>query len=414
MARRTDLRPTAHPGIYSTKGGHVVRSRVRDPRTGREVERSKFVPGSLREAVRVQAAMRAEVRTRGAVKRTRLVDYAASWLERKRPALSVATLDRYAVSLDDHILPELGQWFVDAITPDAVVEWRDRAAKKTYLVKARDPETGEVVLNPVTGEPKLEPMEYGPRTVNGWLRVLRTVLADACVELRIGVSPASRVRALPEPPAYTDDDPNVLTPDELGALLVSLRELSPSFFPLLATMGMTGLRTSEATALRWSDLDGSVVTVQRSAVRGHVRDRTKTGSVRRVPLAPMLVALLEEQRDRLEERARAESIRRGEIVQPSEWIFPSDVGTPRYGTTLARPLRRALADAGIARRFTPHGLRRTLNDVLKLVASADVQKAITGHSTEKMREHYAHVRVEDRAAAIARVADVVRLRRREQ
>lgn len=407
MPKRRDLQPTAHAGIYTTAGGHVVRVRVRDPRTGREVDRPRFVPGSMREALRVQAEMRAEVRERGRVTRTRLSAYASSWLARKRSALSVATLDRYAVALEDHILPELGQWYVDAITPDACVAWRDAAAARTYEVRrrTRDPKTRAWVET-------VEVHPYGPRTVNGWLRVLRSVLADACVELRVGPSPASRLRALPEPAVYDDADPNVLTAAELGALLVALRETAPSWYALVALMGLTGLRTSEATALRWSDIDGDVLTVQRSAVRGHVRERTKTGTVRRVPLAPVVVEVLREQRAALELRARQESIARGEIVAPSEWVFPSDVGTPRYGTTLARPLRRAMKAAGIDRRFTPHGLRRTLNDVLRVVASADVQKAITGHSSEAMRQHYAHVRVEERAAAIARVADVVRLERR--
>lgn len=368
----------------------MVRVRVRDPRTGQEVDRPRFVPGSLREALRVQAEMRAEVRERGRVTRTRLSDYARSWLARKRSALSVATLDRYAVALEDHILPTLGAWYIDAITPDACVAWRDEAAARTYGDEGR---------------------VYGARTVNGWLRVLRTLLADACVELRIGPSPASRLRALPEPPAYDDADPNVLSATELGALLVALHKTSPGWYALIALMGLTGLRTSEATALRWSDIDGDVITVQRSAVRGHVRERTKTGAVRRVPLAPAVVEVLREQRAALELRAREESIARGEIVPVSEWVFPSDVGTPRYGTTLARPLRRALAAAGITRRLTPHGLRRTLNDVLRVVASADVQKAITGHSSEAMRQHYAWVREDERAAAIARVADVVAMRR---
>lgn len=403
MPKRSDLRPTAHPGIYTTKGGHIARARTRDPRTGREVERSRFVKGSLRDALRVQAEMRAEVRTRGTVQRTRLEDYARSWLERKRPGLSVATLDRYAVSLEDHILPELGDWYVDAIAPDAVVEWRDRASRKAYDAKERDEKGVERVVR----------RPYEARTVNGWLRVLRTLLADAFAELRIGISPASRVRALPEAPVYTDDDPNVLSGAELGALLFALRESSPSFYPLLYTMGMTGLRASEATALRWTDLHGDVLTIQRSAVRGVVRERTKTNKVRRIPLAPGVVEELAAQRDRLKERAREESIRAGEIVQPSEWIFPGDTGLPRYSTTLAKPMQRALSDAGIARRLTPHGLRRTLNDVLKLVASADVQKAITGHATDRMREHYQHIRIEERAAAIARVADVVRIRRRD-
>jgi integrase len=390
MPKRRDTKPTAHSGIRSTEGGHVVRVRVRDPRTGQEVDRPRFVPGSLREALRVQAEMRAEVRERGRVTRTKLSDYARSWLARKRTALSVATLDRYAVALEDHIMPTLGAWYVDAITPDACVSWRDEAAARTY------------------GDRRT----YGARTINGWLRVLRTVLADACVELRLGPSPASRLRALPEPPAYDDNDPNVLSATELGALLVALRETAPAWYALIALMGLTGLRTSEATALRWSDIDGDVITVRRSAVRGHVRERTKTGAVRRVPLAPVVVDVLREQRAALELRAREESIARGEIVPASEWVFPSDVGTPRYGTTLARPLRRAMVAAGIERRLTPHGLRRTLNDVLRVVASADVQKAITGHSSEAMRQHYAHVRVEERAAAIARVADVVRLERR--
>lgn len=218
---------------------------VRDPRTGREVDRPRFVPGSLREALRVQAELRAEVRERGRVQRTRLAAYARSWLARKRSALSVATLDRYAVALEDHILPVLGDWYIDAITPDACVAWRDEASARTYEV--------------TRGEER-EVRTYGARTVNGWLRVLRTVLADACVELRLGTSPASRLRALPEPAVYDDDDPNVLSAAELGALLVALRETAPGWYALVALMGLTGLRTSEATALRWTDIEGDVLT----------------------------------------------------------------------------------------------------------------------------------------------------------
>lgn len=73
--------------------------------------------------------MRAEVRERGRVTRTRLADYARSWLARKRAALSVATLDRYAVALEDHILPTLGAWYVDAIAPDATTTARDGARR---------------------------------------------------------------------------------------------------------------------------------------------------------------------------------------------------------------------------------------------------------------------------------------------
>ena len=415
MPKRKDLRPTAHPGIYKTLGGHVVRPRATDPRTGKPVDTMRFVKGSLREALRAQTTWRADIRERGAQKRTRLGPYVASWLARKAPELSVGTGSRYAVALEDHVLPArpageapLADWYIDALTPDVLVTWRDEAAVKTYLVTVRD-------IDPATGKTRERevPRPYGARTVNGWLRVLKTVLADAATELRLGLSPAARLHALPEPKAYTDANPNVLTGVELGALLVALRDLSPGFFPLVATMALTGLRVSEATALVRGDIVDGVILVQRSASRGHVRERTKTKTARRVPLSPLAAEVIAAQLSGIDAAARAESLRRGEIVQPPPWVFPSNVGTPRYGTTLAKPLRRALKAAKIAHRFTPQGLRRTLNDLLSTLAPADVQKAITGHSTEAMRLHYAHVRVEARASALAAVAAVVPFPKRQ-
>lgn len=132
MPKRRDMRPTAHPGVYTTEGGHVVRVRVRDPRTGREVDRPRFVPGSLREALRVQAEMRAEVRERGRVQRTKLAAYARSWLARKRSALSVATLDRYAVALEDHILPVLLRVVASADVQKAITGHSSEAMRQHY------------------------------------------------------------------------------------------------------------------------------------------------------------------------------------------------------------------------------------------------------------------------------------------
>jgi integrase len=411
VGKRSDLGPTKYPGIYTTKGGHVVRARARDPRTGKEVDRPRFVPGSLRDALRVQAEMRSEVRTRGAAKRTKVAAYAESWLARKSGALSIATLERYRVSLEEHILPVLGEWYIDALTPDAIVEWRGIVAAKTVTAIKRDAR-GLPVLDE-NKSPVKEERPYGARTVNGWLRVLKTMLADACVELRIAVSPASRVQQLPEPPVYTDANPNLLSPEQLAALLVALPEASPSFWPLVCTLGLTALRTSEATGLKRADYVRSerMFEVHRSAVRGNIREKTKTGLTRRVPVPAMLAEVLDKHIARLDEEARVESVRRGEIVRPSEWLFPSDTGEPRYGTTLAKPLRRAMELAGITMRLTPHGLRRSINDALRAVASAEVQKAITGHTTERMREHYSHVRPEERAAAIEKVAAVIRLQR---
>jgi integrase len=383
--RRTDL-TRVEPGIYRTEGGHLVRVKATDPRSGLPVQRTQLVPGGIKAAREAKASLRAEIESLGRPTRQTLSAYAASWLVRKLPGLSVATGERYTVSLDQHVLPVLGRFFVDAITPEMCVTWRDEAAAKTY-------ETTE------DGEPVRR--QYGPRTVNGWTRVLKSVLGDACAEIQLP-SPAARIRQLPEPPAYTDDDPNVLTAEELGSLLVALRERSPAFYPLIATMAYTGLRASEATALKWDDLDrvARAITVRRSHVRSHVRERTKTQRMRRVPVHVDLLAILETH--------RAALVGAQHVGLEGGWMFPSDEGTPRYGTTLAKPLRQALATAEVTRRLTPHGLRRTLNDLLRLVANTEVQKAITGHSTEAMREHYSHIRLHERASAVAEVVRLVR------
>jgi hypothetical protein len=77
----------------------------------------------------------------------------------KIPTLKPSTRDKYAVTLDQHILPALGDYYVDAITPDDVLRWRDAQRGKA-------------------------------RTVNSRLRVLRTLLRDAQAQLGLPRDPA--------------------------------------------------------------------------------------------------------------------------------------------------------------------------------------------------------------------------------
>jgi integrase len=88
---------------------------------------------------------------------------------------------------------------------------------------------------------------------------------------------------------------------------------------------------------------------------------------------------------------------------PEEWVFSNaDGGLLRPGAIRA-PLRRAFKRAGITKRGTVHGLRRTFNNLSRQVAGVIVTRAIAGHVTEEMTEHYSHV---DRAEKL-RAADKV-------
>ena len=108
--------------------------------------------------------------------RWRRAAFAKSWLSTglARGDWSETTARRYAESLDLHILPRLGGAFVDALKPRdverAIAEWASK---------------------------------YERATVNGWLRVLRTVLNAAMAGELVPANPASAVRALRE---RTDDE----------------------------------------------------------------------------------------------------------------------------------------------------------------------------------------------------------------
>jgi len=54
-------------------------------------------------------------------------------------------------------------------------------------------------------------------------------------------------------------------------------------------------------------------------------------------------------------------------------------------------MERAFKLAKITKRVTPHGLRRTFNNLARQVTGDIVTRNITGHVTAAMTEHYSHV-----------------------
>jgi integrase len=83
-----------------------------------------------------------------------------------------------------------------------------------------------------------------------------------------------------------------------------------------------------------------------------------------------------------------------------QWLFPNGAGKPRVNGSLHDANRRVLAHAKIAKRVTIHGLRRTATDLLRRAAVDPVAaKAIIGHTTDRMREHYSTVGADEAAAS---------------
>lgn len=371
------------PGLWKLNTDlYEIRVRALSPHSGKMLSRWRQFRGTMAEALAERELLQGQLRGELAVTKPRetVTDYARSWLSTRlaRGDWRETTAGRYAECLELHVLPRFGAAFLDALTPRdierALAEWAGT---------------------------------YQRATVNSWLRVLRTMLNDAVASAVIATNPAAHVRALRErrdEDGDEDDWANSLAPVELDPYLRGWRELYPEHFALIATLVLTGLRWGEATALKWEDIEAAepvgVLRIRRSQVRAVVRNTTKTGKRRVVPFPGELAALLREHRRQLVE-AQHPGLTAG-------WVFANGAGQPRATGSLSDASRRVLKRAGITKRVTIHGLRRTATDLLRRAAVDPVAaKAIIGHTTDRMREHYSTVGADETRSIGERVVALV-------
>ena len=123
----------------------------------------------------------------------------------------------------------------------------------------------------------------------------------------------------------------------------------------------TGQRVGDVAAMRWSDFDGGSIAISQE----------KTNTPLKVPVHPNLLALLES------------APRESTTIVVSDWRRPY-----ADGESLSTAITRHLEAIG-AGEFTTHGLRK--NAAVNLIEAGcthDEAKAITGHRSTRMLEHY--------------------------
>ncbi len=300
----------------------------------------------------------------------RIADFARTWLASKALSLDAGTARTYTKALEDHVLPALGALDYAALKKVDVQRWVDDSLRRAWTTP--------------TGHAR----SYSRSAVHGWFRVLRTMTKDAVDDLELPRDPCARIRF---PPADLTDGSNALTPTELARFLAVMRERYPQHHALVMLLAFTGLRFCHASALRWDDWDepAALLRIRRKQVRGVVSPLTrKKRAPGVIPVEPVLAAALREHRERLGTR--------------DGWMFPSEAGTLRTPNTMDKAWAACLAAASIQRRFTLHGLRYTFTDLIRLAnTDAVVRRALTGHVTQEMQDHYSSVGTAEKRAAIA-------------
>ena len=186
--------------------------------------------------------------------------------------------------------------------------------------------------------------------------------------------------------------------DQALAVLDAAKE--ERLWPYVAVSMLGGIRTEEARALRWSevDLEAGTVAVYRSVRR---TGETKTERSRRVFQIPEIA--VDALRDLVLKQAAARA-RAGAAWKENDLVFCTSLGGPMYATDVRMEFKRITEKAGLGRDWTPRELRHTFVSLLSDSGVPIEQIADTvGHSSTRTTEVvYRHqLRPVTRTAAVA-------------
>ncbi|WP_171064128.1 site-specific integrase [Actinomadura soli] len=267
-----------------------------------------------------------------------------------------STIEAYRGLVRWQLVPQLGQVRVRDLTADHVEAWlHDRAGHLT---------------------------SSSLKIVHG---LLRRSLRRAERHDKVG----RNVAALVDTPAGLPAQPSrSMSVEQAAALLVEAVHGGHRLGAYVVLALLSGLRTEETRALRWSDVDlvDGAVFVTSSA--RHTGETKTPGSRRGVALADLAVSALRAHRVRQEEEKTAA----GEEYQDDGLVFCDRAGRPLPSQQVRDEFRVMTAAAGLGRSWTPRELRHTFVSILSDhgVAVEKISDLVGHASTEVTETVYRH------------------------
>jgi integrase len=288
---------------------------------------------------------------------------ADAWLASVKPHLAERTQSIYEVALRCHLKPTLGALLLCDIDASRIAAYQARRKSE----------------------------EASARTLNKELQVVRQILKRH----KLWANLQGDVKFERE----SDRIGKALSREEEARLLKACE--SNGLLHTVVTVALnTAMRKNEIRTLRWNQID----LFKRSVTVG--RTKTEDGSGRLIPLNPQAYGVLVKWASRFPES------------KPEGYVFPTcedariDTENPAASKIdPSQPIkswrtawRTALKAAKLSVRF--HDLRHTC--LTKLNEDPNVSEqtvmAIAGHVSRKMLEHYSHIRMEAKRAALDGIA----------
>lgn len=178
---------------------------------------------------------------------------------------------------------------------------------------------------------------------------------------------------------------------EINKFFLGLKGRSEFYF--YSTAIYTGMRRGEIAGLCWDCIDfhKKVVTVKRTLDRYGLRDSTKTGLIKHIPINDFLLRIL------------------GHLYSSrstnSKFVFTDASGNPLNPHHLYRSFRKLQEEFGIDNILTVHDLRHTFASQFMMKGGNlyDLSKLL-GHTEVKMTQRYAHLSPDHLAGATQRIS----------
>ena len=289
--------------------------------------------------------------------------YFEEWLVGKRNGVKGSSLKLYKSHYEKHISPRLGKRKIQQIERREILSLQREVSESASA-----------------------------STCNSILRALKIILNDAVHDEIISKSPADGVKALKETEKATETYHRALTEQEQKDFMQEMEK--DYYYEFVALLLCTGMRSGEAAALTWSDIDykqnvihiSKTVTFNEDGTIGIGDPKSKAGK-RDIPLNDTIRSVLSSQRKKL-----------GNIVPMNDnRVFVSVYGDIVRNLPVNKAISNALSrlrDQGKPiEHFTAHALRDTFaTRFIEQGGNPQTLKVILGHSSLAMTmDLYSHV-----------------------
>lgn len=270
-----------------------------------------------------------------------IAEWGETWLAARKDSIVYGTYKNYKLYLDKHIIPSLGNTRVDHVNAMMIEQFLQ--TKRSLSFSAQKAIRTE----------------------------LQMILDAAVANDYITKNPINAV-------------PSIRTPAEKIHFfgLTDIQQIiahcatNPFGYSVLWLLS-TGCRYEELAALRWTDIDDGILTIQRVYAKAEtggweIRDRTKSGKPRTIALSDTLRRTLPD------------------IPHTSQYIFPNRHGEPMSYNTFHNKYAAYLKECGVPY-LSPHACRHTYaTQLVNQNVNLRVIQTALGHSSSTVTERYTH------------------------